>query len=40
MPAEVRHKEFRFPVEVVWHAGRRTTAKVEGKAPAADRDAA
>ena len=33
MPAELRHKEFRFPVEVVWHAGRRTTAKVEGKAP-------
>ena len=33
MPAELRHKEFRFPVEVVWHSGRRTTANVEGKAP-------
>ena len=33
MAAEVRHKEFRFPVEVVWHAGRRTTVRVDGKAP-------
>lgn len=31
--AEVRHKEFRFPVDIVWHAGRRTSARVEGKAP-------
>ncbi len=33
MPTEVRHKEFRFPVEVVWDEGRRTTARVAGKAP-------
>jgi organic hydroperoxide reductase OsmC/OhrA len=33
MPAEVRHKEFRFPVQVVWHDGRRTMARVDGKAP-------
>ncbi len=33
MPGETRHKEFRFPVHVVWHAGRRTTARVDGKAP-------
>ena len=33
MPGEIRHKEFRFPVQVVWHAGRRTTARVDGKAP-------
>jgi organic hydroperoxide reductase OsmC/OhrA len=33
MPAETRHKEFRFPVEITWQAGRRTSAKVEGKAP-------
>ena len=31
MTGEVRHKEFRFPVDVVWQAGRRTTARVEGK---------
>ena len=40
MPGEIRHKEFRFPVHVVWHAGRRTTARVDGKAPLADRHAA
>jgi organic hydroperoxide reductase OsmC/OhrA len=33
MPAEIRHKEFRFPVQVVWNAGRRTTARVDGKDP-------
>ena len=33
MPGEIRHKEFRFPVQVVWHAGRRTSARVDGKAP-------
>jgi organic hydroperoxide reductase OsmC/OhrA len=33
MPTEIRHKEFRFPVQVVWHDGRRTTARVEGKPP-------
>jgi organic hydroperoxide reductase OsmC/OhrA len=33
MPAEVRHKEFRFPVRVVWDTGRRTSARVDGKAP-------
>lgn len=31
--AEVRHKEFRFPVDVVWQAGRRTSARVTGKDP-------
>jgi organic hydroperoxide reductase OsmC/OhrA len=33
MAAEVRHKEFRFPVQVVWHEGRRTSARVDGKSP-------
>jgi organic hydroperoxide reductase OsmC/OhrA len=33
MPTEIRHKEFRFPVGVVWHDGRRTTAHVDGKPP-------
>ena len=32
MPGKIRHKEFRFPVQVVWQAGRRTTARVDGKA--------
>jgi organic hydroperoxide reductase OsmC/OhrA len=31
--ATVRHREFRFPVEVTWDGGRRTTARVDGKAP-------
>lgn len=35
MPAQVRHKEFRFPVEIDWEGGRRTTARVEGKPPLA-----
>ena len=33
MAAQVRDKEFRFPVDVTWEAGRRTSARVEGKAP-------
>ena len=33
MTGEIRHKEFRFPVQVVWQAGRRTTARVDGKPP-------
>ena len=33
MPTEIRHEEFRFPVQVVWHDGRRTTARVDGKPP-------
>jgi peroxiredoxin-like protein len=28
-------REFRFPVEVAWSGGRRTTARVEGKEPLA-----
>jgi organic hydroperoxide reductase OsmC/OhrA len=32
MPGQIRHKEFRFPVRVVWDEGRRTTAGVDGKA--------
>lgn len=35
MPAHVRHKEFRFPVEIGWEGGRRTTARVDGKPPLA-----
>jgi organic hydroperoxide reductase OsmC/OhrA len=35
MAAEVRHKEFRFPVEISWEGGRRTTARVDGKPPLA-----
>ena len=33
MASQIRHREFRFPVDVVWHAGRRTTARVSGKSP-------
>jgi organic hydroperoxide reductase OsmC/OhrA len=33
MPTEIRHKEFRFPVQVIWHDGRRTTARVDRKPP-------
>jgi organic hydroperoxide reductase OsmC/OhrA len=33
MASQVRHKEFRFPVQVAWDGGRRTTAEVEGKPP-------
>ena len=35
MAAQVRHKEFRFPVEIDWEGGRRTTARVDGKPPLA-----
>ena len=35
MTAAVRHKEFRFPVEIAWDGGRRTTARVDGKPPLA-----
>ncbi len=31
MATQVRYKEFRFPVDVAWDEGRRTTAKVSGK---------
>jgi peroxiredoxin-like protein len=31
MAGRVRHKEFRFPVEISWDGGRRTTAYVAGK---------
>jgi organic hydroperoxide reductase OsmC/OhrA len=33
MPPQVRHKEFRFPVDVSWEGARRTVAQVEGKPP-------
>ncbi len=33
MAAQIRHREFRFPVDVSWDAGRRTTARVPGKSP-------
>lgn len=33
MAAQVRHKEFRFPVQIDWDGGRRTTAHVDGKPP-------
>lgn len=33
MAAQSRHKEFPFPVEIEWDAGRRTTARVDGKPP-------
>lgn len=29
----VRSREFRFPVDITWDGGRRTTARVAGKAP-------
>lgn len=35
MAAEVRHKEFRFPVAISWDGGRRATAHVDGKPPLA-----
>ena len=31
MTSQVRYREFRFPVQVGWDGGRRTTARVEGK---------
>jgi organic hydroperoxide reductase OsmC/OhrA len=33
MASNVRHREFRFPVEIAWDGGRRTTACVAGKEP-------
>jgi organic hydroperoxide reductase OsmC/OhrA len=33
MTAAPRHKEFRFPVDINWDSGRRTTARVAGKRP-------
>ncbi len=33
MSAQIRHKEFRFPVRVTWDGGRRTTAEIDGKPP-------
>jgi len=33
MASQVRHREFRFPVEIAWEGGRRTTARVDGKPP-------
>ena len=33
MAAEIRHREFRFPVAITWDGARRTTASVEGKPP-------
>ena len=31
MASQVRYREFRFPVEIAWNGGRRTTASVDGK---------
>ena len=31
MTSQVHYREFRFPVQVGWDGGRRTTARVEGK---------
>jgi peroxiredoxin-like protein len=33
MSAEIHRHEFRFPVEIAWDGGRRTTASVDGKQP-------
>ena len=33
MRSPVRYREFRFPVEIVWEAGKRTVARVDGKPP-------
>jgi organic hydroperoxide reductase OsmC/OhrA len=33
MAAHVRHREFRFPVEIGWDGGRRRTARVVSKEP-------
>ena len=35
MASQVRYREFRFPVEIAWDGGRRTTASVDGKQPLA-----
>jgi organic hydroperoxide reductase OsmC/OhrA len=33
MGSQVRYREFRFPVEIAWEAGKRTVARVDGKPP-------
>jgi len=33
MATPVRYREFRFPVEIAWEAGKRTVARVDGKPP-------
>lgn len=33
MAVQVHYREFRFPVEIGWDGGRRTTARVHGKPP-------
>ena len=33
MASQVRYREFRFPVEIAWEAGKRTIARVDGKPP-------
>ena len=33
MAPPVRYREFRFPVEIDWEAGKRTVARVDGKPP-------
>jgi organic hydroperoxide reductase OsmC/OhrA len=33
MATQMRHREFRFPVEIAWDGARRTTARVDGKPP-------
>jgi len=33
MTSQVRYREFRFPVEIAWEAGKRTVARVDGKPP-------
>ncbi len=33
MAPPVRYREFRFPVEIDWDAGKRTVARVDGKPP-------
>ena len=40
MAPPVRYREFRFPVEIDWDAGKRTVARIDGKPPLADRDSA
>ena len=35
MPAQIRPREFRFPVRIAWDGGRRTIAEVDGKPPLA-----
>ena len=33
MAPPVRHREFRFPVEITWEGGKRTVARVDGTPP-------